>query len=75
MARVEGRVGEIKLVHMAKIKIIDTPPGFAPEEIRLQWLGIEIPLVENPIPEGEEIARIGNQNKGGYQVRGKKCVN
>lgn len=55
---------------MAKIKIIATPPGFAPEEIRDQWVGVEIPL-----PTEEQIAEdppsgvgIGNQNQGGFLV-------
>jgi hypothetical protein len=55
---------------MAKIKIIATPPGFAPEFIREQWVGIEIPL-----PTNEQIAenppselRTGNENEGGYLV-------
>lgn len=59
---------------MAKIKIIDVPPGFAPEHIRKQWVGIEIPLTQNPIPEGKEVARIGNDNTGGYQVNGVDAV-
>ncbi len=59
---------------MAKIKIIAVPPGFAPEEIRKQWLDIEIPLAQNPIPEGKEVARIGNDNTGGYQVKGVDAV-
>ena len=29
---------------MAKIRIISTPPGQAPEEIREDWVEIEIPL-------------------------------
>ena len=59
---------------MTKIKIISTPPGFAPEEIREQWLNVEIPLAQNPIPEGKEVARIGNDNAGGYQVKGSDAV-
>lgn len=59
---------------MTKIKIIDVPPGFAPEHIRKQWVGIEIPLAQNPIPEGKEVARIGNDNAGGYQVKGVDAV-
>lgn len=59
---------------MTKIKIIEVPPGFAPEEIRKQWVGVEIPLAENPIPEGRESFQIGNQNQGGYQVRGVDAV-
>jgi hypothetical protein len=55
---------------VAKIKIIATPPGFAPANIREQWLGIEIPL-----PTPEEIAGnppsrsgIGNANSDGHLV-------
>ncbi len=59
---------------MNKIKIIDTPPGFAPEEIRKQWIGVIIPLSENPIPEDKVVIRIGNQNRGGYKVRGSEAV-
>ncbi len=59
---------------MPKIKIIDIPPGFAPEEIRKQWLNVEIPLAQNPILEGKEIARIGSDNAGGYQVKGVDAV-
>ncbi len=59
---------------MTKIKIIEVPPGFAPENIRKQWVGIEIPLTENPIPEGQEAFKIGNQNSDGYQVKGVDAV-
>ncbi len=59
---------------MAKIKITHVPPGFAPEKIRKQWLNIEIPLAENPIPDGKEVVRIGNDNVGGYQVKGVDAV-
>ena len=55
---------------LAKIKIIATPPGFAPVEIREQWVGVEIPLVNQ-----EEISRnppsslgIGNDNPDGHLV-------
>lgn len=55
---------------MAKIKIIATPPGFAPEDIRNQWVGVEIPL-----PTKEQLAEdppssfgSGNQNQGGHIV-------
>ncbi len=46
---------------MTKIKIIGVPPSFAPEEIRKQWVGVEIPLAENPIPEGQDSFQIGNR--------------
>lgn len=59
---------------MAKIKIIEVPPGFASEYIRKQWVGIEIPLAKKPIPEGKETFQIGNQNADGYQVKGTDAV-
>ncbi|MEI7689159.1 MAG: hypothetical protein WCI91_03160 [Candidatus Nomurabacteria bacterium] len=59
---------------MARIKIVEVPPGFAPKHIREQWVGVEIPLVENPTPEGKESFQIGNQNSGGYQVDGVEAV-
>ena len=58
---------------MAKIRIIGIPPGFAPKEIREQWVGIEIPLT-NPIPKGKESFCVGNSNKDGYQVKGTDAV-
>lgn len=52
------------------------PPGFAPEHIRKQWVGVEIRL-----PTQEEISidppsnmGIGNQNAGGYDVFGHDAV-
>jgi hypothetical protein len=63
-----------KLLLMKKLKIVQIPPGFAPEHIRKQWIGVEIPLAENPIPEGKEALRIGNDNAGGYQVKGTDAV-
>lgn len=59
---------------MSKIKIISTPPGFAPEEIRKQWVGIEIPImgIENPKTAGN--IRTGTENLGGYEVSPKEAV-
>lgn len=52
---------------MAKIKIVATPPGFAPLDIREQWVDIEIPLA--PIEFSDDsLKRIGDENVGGYQV-------
>jgi len=58
---------------MTKIKIKDVPPGFAPKHIREQWIGIEIPLTEKPIPEGQGF-KTGNSNGDGYQVAGIDAV-
>lgn len=60
---------------MAKIKIVSTPPGFAPEHIRKQWINVEIPLAENPIPKEKVTMKIGRENEGGYQVKGVDAVN
>jgi hypothetical protein len=59
---------------MSKIKIVQVPPGFAPEDIRKEWVGVEIPLADNPIIGDKVVAKIGNQNKDGYQVRGVDAV-
>lgn len=55
---------------MSSIRIIAIPPGFAPEKIRKQWLGVVIPM-----PSEEEIAEdppsgfgIGSDNVGGHLV-------
>lgn len=68
----------LKLKHkkyvMTKILIISTPPGFAPEHIRKQWIDIEIPLlgIENSQkPVGN---RSGTENLGGYQVLPKDAI-
>ena len=58
---------------MKKIKIIATPPGFAPEHIRVQWIGIQIPLT-TPIPQDQVVAKIGNDNTDGYEVKGIDAV-
>ena len=59
---------------MAKIKIITTPTGVAPQRIREQWIGIEIPLSENPIPKRNGVFNTGNSNGDGYRVNGTDAV-
>lgn len=61
---------------MSSIRIVSTPPGFAPQEIRAQWIGIAIPL-----PTQEEIDedppsgfKVGSENDGGYLVLTKRAV-
>ena len=55
---------------MAKLKIVRTPPGFAPEYIRRAWVGIVIrlPSVEELKQDPPTNVGIGNQNSGGYDV-------
>ena len=61
---------------MKKIKIVAVPPGFAPEEIRKEWVGVELPLAtkkeldQDPMLQG----RIGNQNVNGYVVLTSKAI-
>jgi hypothetical protein len=54
---------------MAKVEITSTPPGQAPEWVRNAWIGLMLPVDENP----NGILQIGvhggrAQNKGGYSV-------
>jgi hypothetical protein len=37
---------------MAKVKIISVPPGGAPLDIREQWVGLALPLIEGELPPG-----------------------
>lgn len=54
---------------LGRIRIVLTPPGFAPENIRKEWIGVEIPLVtQEQLDEDPPVGRIGNENVGGYVV-------
>ena len=62
---------------MAKIKIIATPPGEAPEWVRNEWVGLELPVVEVDMKGVIQFgaAECGPpQNIGGYQVETKKAI-
>ena len=57
---------------MPMIKIIATPPGQAPKEIREKWVGVSITLYEPPKKE-ETVVQTGTQggpaeNMDGYVV-------
>lgn len=54
---------------MDSIKIIATPPGQAPEEVRKEWVGLTIPLVPQETG-GFQMGVLGGtaKNVGGYQV-------
>ncbi len=53
-----------------RIRIKDTPPGFPPRWVREGWVGIE--LESSGRERGDELGlRVGNQNRGGYRVKGK----
>lgn len=49
-----------------KIKIIKTPPGFAPEHIRKQWVGVAM-ATKDKMDDGTGM-RTGTENAGGYKV-------
>lgn len=57
---------------MSSIRIISTPPGQAPEEVRKEWIGVVIPLLpgqkEDAIGRGVVDGKITNENRGGYVV-------
>jgi hypothetical protein len=57
---------------MERIKIINTPPGQAPEWVRDEWVGLVLPLEENAPAEDEGI-QMGTaggkpENEDGYSV-------
>lgn len=58
----------------AKIKIIAVPPGGAPEWVRKEWVGLEMPI-EVPGP-GLQMGVKGTapQNLGGYHVQFDKAM-
>ncbi len=53
-----------------KIRITGTPPGFAPEEIRAQWVGVEIPIDGAAVNESLSMPGkwSGSENSDGYTV-------
>ena len=60
---------------MPSIRIKEIPPGFAPAEIREEWIGVEIPLAtEEELKANPPISRFGNANGDGYQVLTEKAI-
>ncbi len=54
---------------MSSIKIIATPPGQAPEWVREEWIGVEIPIPKQPSRGIQMGVRGGKaENAGGHQV-------
>ncbi len=56
-----------------RLKIIGIPPGQAPEWVRKEWMGLELPIEENA-PKPEESIQLGvrggkPENLGGYPIR------
>jgi hypothetical protein len=53
-----------------KIKIIGIPPGFASEEIRMEWIDLEFEsLGRETLGEDNGNYRAGTENLGGYRVK------
>lgn len=61
---------------MSSIKIIAVPPGFAPDHIREQWVGIQIPLATEAELRDNPLSgfKIGNQNNNSYVVLREKAI-
>lgn len=55
---------------MVQIKIIAVPPGQAPLEVRQQWVGMILPVVEELPSDTVEMGVLGGkpENSGGYPV-------
>jgi len=51
---------------MKKIRIAATPPSFAPDHIREQWVGLEMPIKDGM--DDDSGLRTGVENAGGYKV-------
>jgi len=57
------------------IRIIKTPPGFADEDVRKAWVGVEIPLApEDEAEEAAEAMDATSESVGGPIVRGEDAV-
>lgn len=60
---------------MSSIRIVSTPPGQAPEWVRKEWIGVEIPLPEQKLSVIQMGVRGGKaENVGGYQVDTSKAI-
>ncbi|MBL6752012.1 MAG: hypothetical protein ISP90_15945 [Nevskia sp.] len=55
---------------MAKIRIVSVPAGEAPEWVRKEWVGLEIPVFELNVrgTEGVLGGKAAPENEGGYGV-------
>lgn len=61
---------------MKKIRIVDVPPGDAPEWVRKEWVGLELPVATAAPEDSLQIGVLGGepQNLGGYPVESKIAV-
>ena len=62
---------------MAKIRITSVPSGQAPEWVREQWVGLELPVKDIDLSKGFCTGALGGtpepENLGGYPVY-MRCV-
>lgn len=60
---------------MAKVEITSTPPGQAPDWVRNAWIGLVLPIDEDP-QVGFQMGVNGGeaQNKGGYRVQTEEAL-
>ncbi len=64
---------------IARLRIIRTPPGEAPEEIRKAWIGVELPLRRRETRPGNYptegvVSRGGREMAMGYAVDGRAAI-
>jgi len=59
---------------MEKFIIIATPPGQAPEWVRKEWVGLELPISE--LTNGFQAGVLGGkpENLGGFSVDGQVAI-
>lgn len=53
---------------MLSVRIVEVPPGFAPEEIRQQWLGVILGALSDDQIRPRTRYGIDNANVGGFTV-------
>ncbi len=60
---------------MAKVEIIATPPGQAPDWVRDAWVGLSLPVDPNPVGP-RQIGVLGGkaENLGGYHVHTQEAL-
>ena len=61
---------------MLQVKIIDVPPGEAPDWVRNEWVGLSLPLAENVPSVTHAIGVLGGEvkNPSGYHVETEKAI-
>ncbi|HSX48807.1 MAG TPA: hypothetical protein VLE44_00945 [Candidatus Saccharimonadales bacterium] len=59
-----------------RIRIVDTPPGQAPEWVRKEWIGLELPVEDVDLEGGFSIGIKGGkpENLGGYPIRTEDAI-